>query len=184
VRRMASLIAGLGGTLILAFLLALHAMAGEEEDSDDTLKTRHGLLYVLKREAPDVGGVWELKLKGRVLVRSEGIELALWKCPLPPCPRALFAGDDGREYAIVEKVSGGIACPFKFLVLELQGGDKTRVSEEFGSCLEPSGTRLVGDALVLEMPAYIPHPDLLTPREVRRRERTTEVYTYRNGDVR
>jgi hypothetical protein len=58
-----------------------------------------------------------------------------------------------------------------------------RVSEEFGSCLDPKRTRLYGNALVLEMPSHIPHPELLSASEIRRRRQTTEIYTVRDGKV-
>jgi hypothetical protein len=54
---------------------------------------------------------------------------------------------------------------------------------EFGSCLQASKTRLYGNALVLEMRSHVPHPDLLTPQEIRKLRRTVEIYTVKQGRI-
>jgi hypothetical protein len=68
-------------------------------------------------------------------------------------------------------------------VIELRAKDAVIVSEEFGSCLDPRKTRLYGDAVVLEMPSHVPHPELLTQRELRERRQTTQIFTVRGGRI-
>ena len=89
-------------------------------------------------------------------VSTEYDELGLWE---------LFEGDDDRDYVIVRRASGGIACPYQFRVIEVGAKGFVRVSDEFGSCLDPKRTALYGNALVLDMPDYIPHPELLSAAE-------------------
>src|SRR5262245_66333329 len=110
---------------------------------EDRLDTRAGPVILEKRE--DAPG-WRVRLKDRTLVENEDDELGLWE---------VFEGDEGHDYVIVEHSTGGIACPYQFRVIDVESRGEPRVSEEFGSCLEPSKTRLYGSSLVLEMRAYI-----------------------------
>jgi hypothetical protein len=68
-------------------------------------------------------------------------------------------------------------------VIEVGPKAAVRISDEFGSCVDPGKTRLYGDALVIEMRAYAAHPDLLSAAELRTRRQTVEIYTVRNGRV-
>jgi hypothetical protein len=140
---------------------------------DDRLATRQGAVVLEKAAEPDPPR-WRITLNGKTLVETEDDQLGLWES---------FEGDDDRDHVIVRRASGGIACPYRFRVIEARPGGRVRVSEEFGSCLDPRRTRLYGAALVLDMPSHIPHPELLTPGEIRRRRQTTEIYTVRDGKV-
>jgi hypothetical protein len=158
-------------TLPALALLVVSAQARPHED--DRLVTRRGAMIL---EKIDTGAqtTWRVRFKDRTLVESDSDELGLWE---------LFEGDAGYDYVIVKRSSGGIACPYMFRVVEVSPRGATGVSEEFGSCVDPSRTRLYGSALVLEMPAYTPHPELLTPREVRERQQTTEIFTVTHGRI-
>jgi hypothetical protein len=142
-------------------------------EEEDRLDTRRGAL-VLEKGERDGTKRWRVRLKDKTLVEQELDELGLWE---------LFKGDDGYDYVTVEHSTGGIACPYQFRVVEIGPKGETRVSEEFGSCLEPTKTLLYGNALVLEMPPYIPHPDLLSRQEIQRRQRTVEIFTVRRGQI-
>jgi hypothetical protein len=81
---------------------------------------------------------------------------------------------------IIVENSGGIACPSQVVIVELNKAGVVKTSEEFG-CLPPEKTRLVNDKVVIEINPYIPHPELVTKRELRRDERTIEVFTWDQG---
>jgi hypothetical protein len=140
---------------------------------DDRLATRQGPVILEKEDEPTPSR-WRITLNGKTLVETELETLGLWES---------FEGDDDRDHVIIRRASGGIACPYQFRVIEVRPGGRVRVSEEFGSCLDPKRTRLYGRALVLDMPSHIPHPELLSASEIRRRRQTTEIYTVRDGKV-
>jgi hypothetical protein len=156
-------------------LLAPGSMAQPAIDwsEDDRLATRQGAVVLEKAGEADPRR-WRITLNGKTLVETEDDELGLWES---------FEGDDDRDHVIIRRASGGIACPYQFRVIEARPAGHVRVSEEFGSCLDPKRTRLYGSALVLDMPSHIPHPELLSASEIRRRRQTTEIYTVRDGKV-
>jgi hypothetical protein len=160
------------GLLALLVLPAL-AQPSIEWSEDDRLATRQGALILEKADEANPSR-WRITLNGETLIETELEQLGLWES---------FEGDDDRDHVIVRRASGGIACPYQFRVVEARPGGLVRVSEEFGSCLDPKRTRLYGNALVLEMPSHIPHPELLSASEIRRRRHTTEIYTVRDGKV-
>ena len=165
------------GLVCLALLSSVPPGARAEspraDGEEDRLVTRYGPVLLVRRgDGADAG--WNVTLHGRVLIESETDELGLWE---------LFEGDDDRDYVITMRSSGRIACPYQFRVIEAGTRGFVHVSEEFGSCLEPKRIRLHGNALVLDMPMHTPHPDLLTPAQVRKNERTTVIYTVRSGKV-
>jgi hypothetical protein len=142
-------------------------------EEDDRLVTRHGPV-VLEKSEEGAPKQWRVRLNDRTLVETEDDELGLWE---------LFEGDDGRDYVIMRRSSGGIACPYQFRVIEAGPKGAVRVSDEFGSCLDPQKTTLYGNTLVLEMRSHIPHPELLSAREIRERKQTVEIYTVRDGRI-
>ena len=159
--------------LLIALLWQPATPAAVPWEEDDRLVTHYGPV-VLEKATEEDPPRFRVTLNGRTLAETEDDALGLWE---------LFEGDDGRDYVIFRRASGGIACPYQFRVVEVGPKGLVRLSEEFGSCLDPKRTRLYGDALVLDMSAYIPHPDLLTPQEVRQRQQLTEIYTVRDGKV-
>lgn len=90
---------------------------------------------------------------------------------------------DHSDILIFEGSTGGIACPYDYFILEIENNKDPVVSKRFGSCSEIADTRTEGQAIILEMPAYTPHPELLTPKEVRLRDKTTEVYRWEGGKL-
>lgn len=142
-------------------------------EEDDRLKTRYGAVILEKSEDASLAR-WRIRLDERTLVETEDDKLGLWE---------LFEGDGGFDYVIIRRDSGGIACPYQFRVIELDSSGKVSLSDEFGSCLDPKRTRLYGGALVLDMSAYVPHPELLSASDLRRRRQTTEIYTVTHGKI-
>jgi hypothetical protein len=164
--------------LLLAALLALpsaRSMAQPPVDwsEEDRLATRQGPVILEKAEEANPPR-WRITFNGKIAAETEFDALGLWE---------VFEGDDDRDHVIFRRASGGIACPYQFRVIETRPGGRVLVSEEFGSCLDPKRTRLYGRALVLDMPAHIPHPELLSASELRQRRQTTEIYTVRDGKV-
>jgi hypothetical protein len=160
--------------LLLALLAAQPAKpAAPQWEEEDQLATRYGAV-VLEKLEDDSAPRWRVTFNGRTLAETEYDELGLWE---------LFEGDDGHDYVIFRRSSGGIACPYQFRVVEAAPNGQVLLTEEFGSCLDPKRTRLYGNSLVLDMDMYTPHPDLLTPADVRKNRQTTEIYTVRGGKV-
>lgn len=165
-------------TLALSLVVGVRAARAQDQarpapEEEDRLGTRYGAVILTRAgEAPLAS--WDVTFNGKSLVSTEYDELGLWE---------LFEGDDDRDYVIVRRASGGIACPYQFRVIEVGAKGFVRVSDEFGSCLDPKRTALYGNALVLDMPDYIPHPELLSAAEIRRRQQTTVIFTYRGGTV-
>jgi hypothetical protein len=153
--------------------LAVCLAAGAAAQEGTRVATRYGVVAVDTVLASDSTPLWRLRFQDCVLVELEYDRLDI--------EEIVPVGE--HDDVLVRRSTGGIACPFQFLVLEVAPGGRTRLSPEFGSCLEPARVWRDGEALVLEMPAYIPHPELLTRQERRRRRRTTEIYRVQAGVV-
>ena len=70
------------------------------------------------------------------------------------------------------------------MIVEIAGPQRAKTSEAFSDCSSGGAKgRLAGDALIVEIPTYIPHPDLLDAKELRQREKAVEVYTWRAGKL-
>lgn len=110
----------------------------------------------------------QLLLNGKEIFQYEGQSMEIAN---------LLKGRD-RDFLVVGAYSGGIACPVQFVIVEVYKSGTHKVSEQFGGCTEPTKVRLIIDRVIIEMPAHIPHPDLLSKTELRRRQRTKEVYTW------
>ena len=89
----------------------------------------------------------------------------------------------GVDYLIVGTYTGGIACPVELRIVEVYKSGEYKLSEEIDSCAEPDAVRLVNGRVVIENLSYIPHPELMSKRELRRRERTKEIYTWSSGTL-
>lgn len=87
----------------------------------------------------------------------------------------------GRDYAIVGTYSGGIACPVQVVIIEIYQGGRYRKSEEFGCCGDLIKARLVNGRVIVETPTYIPHPEMMSEKELRKSRTTKEVYTWYKG---
>ena len=89
----------------------------------------------------------------------------------------------GRDYVIVTKYSGGIACPVVIVVVEVDKSGPLAISEEFGSCSDLIKAKLINGRVIIETPTYTPHPEYFSTRELRKRNSTTEVSTWYKGKL-
>jgi len=155
----------LGG--LLAALLLVSPLAAQEGRQ---AQSRFGKLEI--RSAAD-GPEHRLLLKGKAIYEVGGES---------PEIRQVLQGAD-RDYVILVLYSGGIACPAQVVIAEVGKSGLLTTSREFGSCSDRMQVKKIKGGVVIEMPAYTPHPDLLSPEELKRRDRTTEVYTWSGGKL-
>jgi hypothetical protein len=85
--------------------------------------------------------------------------------------------DGDKDYVLFFQNSGGIACPGTFLLFEASAAG-AKEGPDFGTCGDLYQARVADGKLVVEMPGYIPHPDLLSKKELKERERTKVVYQW------
>jgi hypothetical protein len=156
----------------LSLAAAAAAQPALEDDEADRVDTRYGPLVLHKIDTPTQTN-WRISHNDRTLVETDYDALSLDR---------VVKGRD-RDLVLVERATGGIACPYYYRVIEVISPTASIVSDEFGSCLQPRKARLYADALVIEMPAYTPHPELLTPQEIAERRVTTSVFTVRKGRI-
>lgn len=143
-------------------------MAGQETEP---VQSRFGKLEVRNEEGSLTR---RLLLNGKEIYVYEGLSIEVAK---------VLRGKE-RDYVVVAAYSGGSACPAQFVILEIDGQFGLRnSSEEFGSCSDLLKARLVNERLTLEMPLYVSHPDLLTPRQLRSMSQGKEVYTWDQGKL-
>jgi hypothetical protein len=88
-----------------------------------------------------------------------------------------------RDYVIIDKYSGGIACPVVVIVVELDKSGPLATSEEFGSCSDLIKAKIINGRVIIETPTYTPHPEYFSKRELRKRNSMTEVYTWYKGKL-
>lgn len=87
------------------------------------------------------------------------------------------------DFVLVASYSGGIACPATAIIMELHGPKKYRISEEFGSCSDIMAARLEGDGVVVEMPAFTGHPELLDEEGRKSLYGVKEIFAWKNGKL-
>ena len=112
-----------------------------------------------------------LLLNGKAILQYEGQSIEVL---------SVLRGS-GRDYAIVATYSGGIACPAQVVIIELYKGERYRKSEEFGSCSDLINAKLIKGRVIVETPTYTPHPDVMSKKELRKRQATKEVYIWYRG---
>ena len=151
--------------LFLVALAAFAPSAGQQQQN-----SRFGVIEIKDDDEDRLKH--QLLLNGKEIFQYEGqsIEIA-----------NVLKGKD-RDFLIVGTYSGGIACPVQFVIVEIHKSGVHKVSEHFGSCTEPTKVRFI-DRVIIEMPAHIAHPDLLSKNELRRRKQTKEVYTWHLGKL-
>jgi hypothetical protein len=148
--------------------------AREEEEANlpaDRFETKRGTVAIETDPGEDF--TFWATLDGERLVKLEGDRVTI----------AGRLGQEARDVFLLEVASGGIACPMKYRLVDLRSRQKPVVSEELGSCAEWEDFAFEGSKVVIRMPAYVPHPDLLTEKEVRRLEKTTYLYSWASGKV-
>lgn len=118
-----------------------------------------------------------LAVNGNVLRRDEGLQATLVQYESGES----YQSSESRDFVLVEIQSGGIACPFQYAVVETAKSHAPAVSGTFGSCGEMEQADVRGEAFIVTIGPYVPHPELLPPAERRRASRTRTVYTWSQG---
>ena len=151
---------------LIVTLVSFVSVSGQQQPV-----TRFGVIEIKEDEEDRLKH--KLLLNGKDIFQYEGESIEI----------ARVLNGSGRDYLIVGNYSGGIACPVQFIIVEVYKSGAHKVSDDFGACTEPSKVSLVNERVIIEMPLHIPHPDMLSKKELRRRERTKEVYTWSNGKL-
>ena len=160
--------------LFLPLFLCLVANSCSSGNADplpkQAIETKLGLLTVEKDQKKDAEAVFLNKKK---VLDLDEYSSSLW------LSGPIKLGD--KELFFVFQNSGGIPCPRTYVVLEIK--DPVGVSNTFGSCGETYTIKVVGNTLEIIMPTYVPHPDLLSKSELKRRLKSSEVFVWFNGEV-
>ena len=133
--------------------------------------SRFGTIEIARDEADDTRH--RLYFNQKEIFQYEGLTMDILK---------VFHSTE-RDYVILATYSGSIACPAQVVIVELTASRGYTVSEEFGSCSDLIKAELVKDAVMVEMPRYAAHPELLPKRELRSIMKTKEVYTWSQGKL-
>jgi hypothetical protein len=150
--------------------------ANAEDDADgvpaemevkDSAESRFGKLRVAAKE-----GDYHYKLyfNGKEISEYEG-PIRLYE---------VFNGQD-RDYVVGANDSGGIACPLAPFILEISDREKSELFDDFGDCRGDVKASFVDDKVILEIPPYFPHPDLIPKKELKDRMKKMEVFTWSKG---
>jgi hypothetical protein len=155
----------------LIILILLFLLLPASTYSQKRLVSRFGALDL--KIAGEDSQQYRLLFNGKEILQLEGYSVKLL---------SVLRGD-GRDYVIVTKYSGGIACPVVIIVVELSKSGPLAISEEFGSCSDLIKAKLVAGRAIIEMPTYTPHPEYFSKQELRKRNSTKEVYTWHKGKL-
>jgi len=135
--------------------------------------SRFGALELKEDQASNSHRLYRLLFNGKEILQLEGYRVEILR---------VLRGD-GRDYLIVTKHSGGIACPVVIVVVEVEKSGPLAISEEFGSCSDLIKAKLINGRVIIETPTYTPHPEYFSTRELRKRNSTTEVFTWYKGKL-
>jgi hypothetical protein len=156
--------------ITLLLLLTVGARAAESFVTalEDMVTTSHGKLTA---DWDQNTGITKLRLSGKDILQHED-------APMFISPR--IAGN-GKEFVLAFKATGGFSCGGEFVVVEI--AEPIVLSKPFGNCNDRYSARVEGNSLVITMPSYIPHPELLTKSEIAKRKKTFSIYTWANGKL-
>ena len=87
----------------------------------------------------------------------------------------------GKEFVLLYRSTGGIACVGDFLVLELK--KPLQFSAPFGNCSGSFRASVEGDTLVVSMPGYVTHPEMFSKADRARIRKSVDVYLWANGKL-
>jgi hypothetical protein len=150
---------------LLCPLLAL-ALAAES----GPVEARYGKVEV---ESSEDGLTHSVSVNGSTVFQYEGHAVSL----------ETYLSGRNRDWVLAELQSGGIACPFQYRLIELRKGHAPVVSEEFGSCGSWDTADVRGEAVIVRVLGYAPHPELLTEEDLQRVEHTMEIFTWSKGKL-
>jgi hypothetical protein len=161
---------GVGGKAAGLLLLFCPLLARTLSAESGPVETRYG---TVEMESAEDGLTHSISVSGSVVFQYEGLALSL----------EAYLSSKTRDWVLAELQSGGIACPFQYRLIELRKGRTPVLSEEFGSCGVWDTADVRGDAVIVKILGYAPHPELLTPEDLRRIEHTMEVFTWSRGKL-
>lgn len=153
--------------VLVSLLLVLPASTYSQE----RLASRFGALEL--EQADQDSRQYRLLFKGKEILQLEGSPVEVL---------SVLQGVD-RDYVVVTKYSGGIACPVVVIIVELSKSGPPAISEEFGSCSDLIKAKVVKARVIVEMPTYTPHPENLSKKELRTRNSTKQVYSWYKGKL-
>jgi len=155
--------------IISTFFLILPASSfGQRQPA-----SRFGALKLAEAEANNSRRQYRLLFNGKEILQLEGYPVEIL---------SVLRGSD-RDYVILTKYSGGIACPVVIVVVEVDKSGPLATSEEFGSCSDLIKAKFINGWVIIETPTYTPHPEYFSTRELRKRNSTTEVFTWYKGKL-
>lgn len=157
----------------LIILLSMTFLVLPASTYSQQLRSRFGALELKAKEESNEPRAYWLLLNGKEILQFKGYPVEIL---------SVLHGT-GRDYVIVTKYSGGIACPVVVVVVELSKSGPLAVSEEFGSCSDLIKAKLVKGRVIIEMSTYTPHPEYFSKTELRERNSTNEVYTWYKGKL-
>jgi hypothetical protein len=155
-------------TLLSTIFLVLPASTYSQQHT-----SRFGALELKATENSNQPRLYWLLFNGKEILQLQG----------SPVEILSVLHGTGRDYVVVTKYSGGIACPVVVVIVELYNSGPLAISEEFGSCSDLIKAKLVKGRVIIEMPTYTPHPEYLSKRELRERNSTKEAYTWYKGKL-
>ena len=94
----------------------------------------------------------------------------------------VFQADD-RDYVVGANDSGGSACPLSPFIVEIYNREKSAMFEEFGDCHGDFNPKFVDGKVIIEIPPYFPHPDLIPKKELKEGMKKMEVFTWSKGKL-
>lgn len=151
-------------------LISLFLVLPASTYSQERLASRFGALDLTADEGSHQ---YRLLFKGKEVLQLEGYPVEVLS--------VMHGGD--RDYVVVTKYSGGIACPVVVIIVELSQSGPPVISEEFGSCGDLIKAKVVRGRVIVEMPTYTPHPEYFSKKELRTRNSTKQVYTWYKGKL-
>lgn len=150
----------------MILLISIFLLLPASTHSQERLASRFGALEL--KQLDEDNHQYRLLFKGKDVLQLEGYPVEVL---------SVLRGVD-RDYVVVAKYSGGIACPVVVIIVELSKSGLPTISEEFGSCSDLIKARVVDGRVIVEMPTYTPHPEYFSKKELRKRNSTKQVYSW------
>ena len=155
------------------FLLSMIFLVLPASTYSQELTSGFGALELKASEDSNQPRRYWLLFKGKEILQLEGY----------PVEVLSVLHGTGRDYVIVNKYSGGIACPVVVVVVEISKSGPLAISEEFGSCSDIIKAKFVKGRVIIEMPTYAPHPEYFSKKELRAIYSSKKVYTWYKGKL-
>jgi hypothetical protein len=137
------------------------------EPTEESVDYRFGKITV--KSTDGFGSVFTLLINDRKIFDYEGSSITLGS--------VLSVGE--RDYILVTKDSGGIACPAEEMYfIELSKQSEPKLSDAFGECSSGGESKIVNGVPTAIVPIYYPNPEYVSPKDLREAEEYEDVYSY------